>query len=198
MYAGLKFAFKITFTEPDFLWNVNLQIATVCCAIIDETCRRLPDDYLTTAWRLTHNFLSTAWQYPYKQMTALNWRQQKTKITGLRGCPQLCAAWKWIENAKKWSSCNLADEKGGCWEKIGYFDFFPTVQCCHLQVTIYTWIVGVPGQNFFMHVIFSSASKLMTEVLFALVFLIKWRIEMPHYGKLPGFFLHLQMGFTLW
>ena len=27
LYAGLKFAFKITFTEPDFLWNVNVQIA---------------------------------------------------------------------------------------------------------------------------------------------------------------------------
>ena len=30
VYAGLKFAFKITFTKPDFLWNVNVQIATVC------------------------------------------------------------------------------------------------------------------------------------------------------------------------
>ena len=30
LYAGLKFAFKITFTKPNFLWNVNVQIATVC------------------------------------------------------------------------------------------------------------------------------------------------------------------------
>ena len=32
--------------------------------------------------------------------------------------------------------CHLADEKEGCWERLRYFDFFPTVQCCHLQVTI--------------------------------------------------------------
>ena len=30
MFTGLKFAFKITITKPDFLWNVNVQIATVC------------------------------------------------------------------------------------------------------------------------------------------------------------------------
>ena len=30
LYTGLKFAFKITNTKPDFLWNVNVQIATVC------------------------------------------------------------------------------------------------------------------------------------------------------------------------
>ena len=28
--AGLKLAFQITFTQPDFLWNINFQIATVC------------------------------------------------------------------------------------------------------------------------------------------------------------------------
>ena len=46
------------------------------------------------------------------------------KMAKLRGC-------LFFEQTR-----TIANEKGGCWEKIGYFDFFPTVQCCHLQVTI--------------------------------------------------------------
>ena len=37
LYVTLKFAFKITFTKPDFLWNVNVQIATVCKRIHEES-----------------------------------------------------------------------------------------------------------------------------------------------------------------
>ena len=33
LYVGLKFTFQINCTKPDFLWNVNAQIATVCAAI---------------------------------------------------------------------------------------------------------------------------------------------------------------------
>ena len=34
--ACLKLAFKITLAKPDILWNVNIQIATVCARLIPE------------------------------------------------------------------------------------------------------------------------------------------------------------------
>ena len=33
----LKLAFKITLTKPEILWNVNVQIATVCTGIFLQT-----------------------------------------------------------------------------------------------------------------------------------------------------------------
>ena len=32
-YVGLKLAFQITFAQSDFLWNVNVQMTTVCSAM---------------------------------------------------------------------------------------------------------------------------------------------------------------------
>ena len=33
LYSGLKLDFQINYKQPDFLWNVNVQIAAVCLNI---------------------------------------------------------------------------------------------------------------------------------------------------------------------
>ena len=46
--ARLKLAFKINYTKADFLWNVNVQITTVCCPNIYT----VPEGskWVTTPW----------------------------------------------------------------------------------------------------------------------------------------------------
>ena len=80
------------------------------------------------------------------------------KMAKLRGC-------LFFEQTR-----TIANEKGGCWGKNWVLWLFSDCSMLSLASDHYTWIVGVPGQKCFMHAIFSSASKLMTEVLFYFCF----------------------------